>query len=185
MLGTSIKNVSGLYAVEAALMAACIAWRTNLSRAEEAIKADYRDRIKWAVENFYSNNFYISKYAISTIESLMKASDELPISTEDRNFLIDSSKQISLKREHIEEMQKNIFERVEEFDKYLEKLLASPFKKVYWSDDLKNLFMETLTTTPAVDGDISEAKVFRYLDSFERFILLCEQEKAKFLEAYS
>lgn len=185
VLGTSIKNVSGLYAVEAALMAAYIAWRTNQSRAEEAIKADYRDRIKWAVENFYSNNFYISEYAISTIEALKDDADRLPISGADKGFLKYSKNQIPMRRKYLKDLQNNVSERVEELDKYLQKLLKSPFGKEYWSDDLKKLFMETLTTKPAVDGDISEAKVFRYMDTRERFILLCEKEKAEFLKNQS
>lgn len=180
VLGTSIKNVSGLYAVEAALMAAYIAWKTNQSRAKEAVKADYRDRIKWAVENFYSNNFYISEYAVSTIESLMKTSDELPISAEDRNFLEASENQIKMRRIYIENQHENIASRVQEIDDYLKSALDSEFQKKYWSDDLKKLFMDMVTTTPGVDGDISQVKVFEYMDSREKFIILHSREEKIF-----
>lgn len=176
VLGTSIKNVSGLYAVEAALMAAYIAWRTNQSRAEEAAKADYRDRIKWAVENFYNSNFYVSSYAITVIESYLDSSSNLPISDLDKNFLSESSGQIEIRRNHINTMIKELGRKNKATKEYFEKLLESPFGKVMWSEELSNLHIEIMSTLPGADGDISEARVFRHLDLLDKFETQLELE---------
>lgn len=169
VLGTSIKNVSGLYAVEAALMAAYIAWRTNQSRAEEAAKADYRDRIKWAVENFYNSNFYVSSYAMTIIESYLDSSSNLPISNLDKNFLSGSSGQIEIRRNYIEAMIEKFSKTNEATKKYFDKLLESPFSKDMWSEELSDLHIEIMSTLPGADGDISERRVFRHLDLLDKF----------------
>lgn len=111
----------------------------------------------------------------------MKTSDKLPISTEDRNFLEDSENQIKMRRIYIENQNENIASRVQEIEDYLKLALDSEFQKKYWSDDLKKLFMDMVTTTPGVDGDISQVKVFEYMDSREKFIILHSKEEKIFL----
>lgn len=184
VLGTSIKNVSGLYAVEAALMAAYIAWKTNESRAEEAVKADYRDRIKWAVENFYSNNFYISEYAVSTIETFNTEAERLPISTADKNFLTGSEYQIDIRRKYLNNIYKILGDKSDKFDSYFEIFSSNGFSMNYWSPKLKEIHEKLSYNTPGVDGDISQQKIYEFIKNYDEFFSIADAEMKRFKKSH-
>jgi len=56
ILGDVARNTSGVLAVCAAYFTIRVALRTNRSRAREAVRANFRDRIQWAVAHVDSEN---------------------------------------------------------------------------------------------------------------------------------
>ncbi|MDO4898177.1 MAG: hypothetical protein Q3965_02610 [Rothia sp. (in: high G+C Gram-positive bacteria)] len=56
VLGDTVRNTSGLLAVLAASIAAFIAYRTNRTRAVEANRSNFKDRMQWAVQHVFTDN---------------------------------------------------------------------------------------------------------------------------------
>ena len=50
ILGTVIRNVSGILTFVTAVFTACVLIYTNNTRAREAVNSEYRDQMQWACE---------------------------------------------------------------------------------------------------------------------------------------
>lgn len=95
VIGDVIRNLAGLFAA----IAAYIAWWTNKTRSHEAEKADFRDRMKWAVENSDNERELIAQYSGAIIHSYERKINENWISEEDGIFISQTvSRYDSLRR---------------------------------------------------------------------------------------
>lgn len=70
VLGDSLRNLGGVAAVLAASAAAYIAHRTNESRRVEAIRANFKDRMQWAVTHLNGSDQLERTYAESLLTNL-------------------------------------------------------------------------------------------------------------------
>lgn len=67
--GDTARNTSGIFAVAAAGTAAWIAFQTNKARSLEASRAQFKDRLQWAVEHSKASNDLEGLLAEKLIES--------------------------------------------------------------------------------------------------------------------
>lgn len=68
--GDVVRNTSGLFAVLAASIAAWVAYRTNLTRAQEANRSNFKDRLQWAAHNIETDNELEGLLADQLIDSM-------------------------------------------------------------------------------------------------------------------
>lgn len=93
--GDTIRNLSGVIVV----LGAWVAWETNRARSHEAEKSDFRDRMRWAVENSDHENEQIAEYAAAVIRSFGAKTQARWMSEEDQIFI---RKAIQTSQEHRE-----------------------------------------------------------------------------------
>lgn len=97
--GDVARNTSGLFAVAAASVAAWIAFKTNQTRAEEAARSHFKDRLQWAVERSRSSNDLEGLLAEKFIES---ARSNALYSSED----LEIAQSIAQRQAHLREIQR-------------------------------------------------------------------------------
>ena len=93
--GDVVRNLSGVIVV----LGAWVAWETNRARSHEAEKSDFRDRMRWAVENSDHENEQIAEYAAAVIRSFGAKTQARWMSEEDQIFI---RKAIQTSQEHRE-----------------------------------------------------------------------------------
>lgn len=93
--GDTIRNLSGVIVV----LGAWVAWETNRARSHEAEKSDFRDRMRWAVENSDHENEQIAEYAAAVIRSFGAKTQARWMSEEDQIFI---RKAVQTSQEHRE-----------------------------------------------------------------------------------
>ena len=93
--GDVVRNLSGVIVV----LGAWVAWETNRARSHEAEKSDFRDRMRWAVENSDHENEQIAEYAAAVIRSFGAKTQARWMSEEDQIFI---HKAIQTSQEHRE-----------------------------------------------------------------------------------
>lgn len=111
--GDTVRNLSGVIVVAGAW----IAWVTNKSRSKEAEKADFRDRMKWAVENTAHENELIGQYAGAIIRSFRSNQDQEWMSAEDKLFIDETNAKYQLRvegREHAKTMLESYVKEAEQ-----------------------------------------------------------------------
>lgn len=69
ILGTVIRNVSGILTFVTAVFTACVLIYTNNTRAREAVNSEYRDQMQWACEKIEDKkeNTYEQLFALELI----------------------------------------------------------------------------------------------------------------------
>lgn len=93
--GDVVRNLSGVIVV----LGAWVAWETNRARSHEAEKSDFRDRMRWAVENSDHENEQIAEYAAAVIRSFGAKTQARWMFEEDQIFI---RKAIQTSQEHRE-----------------------------------------------------------------------------------
>lgn len=93
--GDVVRNLSGVIVV----LGAWVAWETNRARSHEAEKSDFRDRMRWAVENSDHENEQIAECAAAVIRSFGAKTQARWMSEEDQIFI---RKAIQTSQEHRE-----------------------------------------------------------------------------------
>lgn len=137
--GDTVRNLSGFIVVAGAW----IAWETNKSRSNEAEKSDFRDRMRWAIENSDHENQLVSEYASAVIRSFAGKSNSAWMSNEDKFFVGKAVAQSQTITEHRGERERLLRVNIDEAVNDLQKVIEESSREL--SDQSKRALREAET----------------------------------------
>lgn len=170
LLGDVSRNTNAL-AVFAASIAAYIAWRTNQSRAREAVRSDFKDRINWAAQNYTGDPTLTSIAAGRFIDNFAKSNTLHPEDLATAKTLSAKKQEIAQDRERkMEVVLKALLAGLDNYEALAETTQSVLSKRDTFNDTLEKLihdlekadFEHSIIAAGTKQADTLESLTLRY-----------------------